>query len=817
MSTSEHFIRKKLLPTVLSASMLLACALPASAAEPIGDGVAPTFDEAYYATLDYYGNLTEGTVVKSYILNGATRITDFGTYDEVVNLTDNTAPILQNGTASFQFAEDHAPSHFYFEGKTKAPFENLPWSITISYALNGVPARAEDLAGKTGVVEIRADVIPNEGASEYARYNYTLQAMALFNQDDILSLEAPGAQVQLIGNLRTAMFMALPGEEHHFVIRVGTDDFSFDGMTFMMVPATLGQLEDIAKLNERKDELEQHYHELSAGIDQLLGSFSSLGGSLRATADGLRQINSAREVVSAEKEMLYEQSDAALGDLEIIRTSLDSMSDHLENTGQGVDDVMDSLTSLSDTAVQLNRDLGDLIGCLEELETDLNALRAKSGSLESGLNKVGEDLKRLEDALNRVRGSLEKTDRIGACWDRVSSGRFSKISSEDFKAAALIDGGYAGNKTDALAVLDQAAAAQATGEKIAAFRAEDPDLADSSDEAVIEAMLAAETPVITRDEADCYIAIKPRLAELSGLAGLSDKVYSAICSGEKMNREQFFAAMLLLHDAQNDPGHTGELLADAAKYKIRGISAAALSGTSGLILNLTSLLDRLGTEGAIGSLSSMLSRTDQALLHLAETLDTAGSVLSRVRNILTELDSLGDTVKDRIPGLHETLDETGELLGVLSSAASDTHTFLTGLRDLIREAGGRLDAGTKQSLDNLAATLYRTADSTDAVGGVRSAKDTMSTIIEDTWNEVTGEHSNLLMMNASAEAQSMTSERNAAPTSLQVLIRTQEIKPIEEELPSPPSRPESPTTFLGRVGRMFRDFGHSIAKIFSRH
>ena len=52
------------------------------------------------------------------------------------------------------------------------------------------------------MVEIAIDALPNEAASEYARNNYTLEAMAVFNQDNILSLEAPGAQVQLIGNLR---------------------------------------------------------------------------------------------------------------------------------------------------------------------------------------------------------------------------------------------------------------------------------------------------------------------------------------------------------------------------------------------------------------------------------------------------------------------------------------------------------------------------------------------------------------------------------------------------------------------------------------
>lgn len=103
------------------------------------------------------------------------------------------------------------PKTFYFEGKTARPFEKLPWTISLHYAMNGVTMKAEDLAGKTGVAEITIDAIPNKAASAYAQNNYTLEAMAVFNQDDILSLEAPGAQVQLIGNLRAVLFIGLPG------------------------------------------------------------------------------------------------------------------------------------------------------------------------------------------------------------------------------------------------------------------------------------------------------------------------------------------------------------------------------------------------------------------------------------------------------------------------------------------------------------------------------------------------------------------------------------------------------------------------------
>ena len=77
----------------------LACA-PASLAAPIGDGVRPACDEAYYATTDYYGNLTDGSVVKSYTLRGAETLTDYGRYDTVTNLSDGTSPDATGGSVN---------------------------------------------------------------------------------------------------------------------------------------------------------------------------------------------------------------------------------------------------------------------------------------------------------------------------------------------------------------------------------------------------------------------------------------------------------------------------------------------------------------------------------------------------------------------------------------------------------------------------------------------------------------------------------------------------------------------------------------------
>ena len=361
---TRQSMRKRASALALAAVLTVTLAVPAAAAEAIGDGVAPTYDEAYYATLDYYGNLLEGSVVKSFAMNGKDVLTDYGVYDEVVNLTDGTVPVSgEGGRTSFRFAEG-APDHFYFEGKTRRPFEDLPWTLTLRYTLNGVPAKAEDLAGKQGVVEILLDVVPNENAGDYARYNYTLAATALFNQDDILSLEAEGAQVQLVGNLRTVLFLCLPGEEQHFTIRVGSNDFSFGGLTVLMMPATLAQLEEIAKLSQRKDDLEEDYRALSGSLDDLLDALADIQSGLYASAKGLDQLDAARGTFSSGKGVLYEGTDRLREDLSSLADILAPVEQRIQILSQTVTDSKAVLNEMTDATVTLQSPLrpgaGDL-------------------------------------------------------------------------------------------------------------------------------------------------------------------------------------------------------------------------------------------------------------------------------------------------------------------------------------------------------------------------------------------------------------------------------------------------------------------------
>lgn len=828
----------------LAGTLAAALILPAAASEPIGSGVTPTCDEAYYATLDYYGNLTEGSVVKSYTLNGATALTDRGVYDQVVNLTDGTAPVIRDGVTEFRF--DQAPAHFYFEGKTAEPFQNLPWTLSISYALNGVAVRAEELAGKTGVVEIAVDAIPNENAGEYARYNYTLEAMAMFNQDDILSLEAPGAQVQLIGNLRAVLFIALPGEEQHFVIRVGTEDFAFGGMTFLMVPATLGQLEEIARLSQRKDDLEEDYDALSGSLDTLLDSFADLSGSLRDTADGLDELNRARDTISSGKDQIYRDGDRVLADLERLSGSLNTLPGHLSGAGDAVDDVSGALSDTADAAVSLRGSLDDVNGCLRDLQKDIRDIRSGTGSMEDNLNRLGTDLKALQDSLRELEGLLKALDiqisggiiseipqdiqkhikiqgqklsdiltqvkELETAWAGVSANA-ETITYPQFQIAALLVSQTVSSGEEAQALLGQV---QAVDSAVAQVLMAQPGL---TAEQAVQYLVAANQ--LTPGQAAAYAAAKPKLAVV-------EQVYVAVTGGtdRPMDKAGFFTAMLMLSDInklpadRQTPENIADILSQKALYSQTGNMLSRLSEAhdtarvTGLLETLGNLLEHMGSGGLTGDLGSLVGKTDTTLGHLDGLADAGREILNQTDDLLAEIRELDNTVNRHVPGLQDTLRDTRALAEDMVTTLDDTTGFLTSFRQLARTSGNQLDQGTRESLTGLAATLRKTARSVDSTGDVRDAKGKIDDIIRDTWTEYTGEVNNLLLMDAGAPAVSLTSPENPSPSSIQVLIRSQEIKAESGAETADTQSPAAETTFWGRVTQMFRDFWSAITGIF---
>ena len=413
----------------------LAAVMTASAGiASFGAAGVPVCDEAMYVTMDPYGGISEASVVKSYELHGAREITDRGTYQAVHNMTGMEKPEVDGDTVIFRLLEEPENDRFYFEGRME-PEEvsgTLPWDITVSYRLNGVERRLEELAHEKGVLKISIDAVPNAGTSEYFRNNMTMEIAAVVDMDQNLSVEAPGAQIQSIGSMKTVLFMVMPGEEQHFELEIGSNDLEFSGLLFLMAPVTISQLERLEDLRKARDTVKDSADAIGDSLDVILDSLDGLQGGLGSTVEGLGQLDRSRQILSDAKGGIYVDADQALallkelsdrgipfpayveearkaledmnGELNAMNTSVQALDDQLESLGYGLKHVTMDLNDTADLLYDTRHDVGDLEDGLARLRKDLEELKEKKEAVRKRVAELKKVIARLKELQEQIQG-----------------------------------------------------------------------------------------------------------------------------------------------------------------------------------------------------------------------------------------------------------------------------------------------------------------------------------------------------------------------------------------------------------------------------
>lgn len=840
---------KRTLALSLAALLAAGAALPAaaSAAE-----IPAQVDETYYATLDYYGGVQRASVVKSYRLNGAASLTDRGVYDRVTNLTDGRVPTLEGDAVTFTF-DGETPEKFYFEGETQKPFEALPWDISVSYRLNGAPAQAQELAGKTGLVEIQLDVVPDPKAPAYSRDNLVLTAAAMFNDDEITSLEAPGAEVQMIGNLRAVLFMVLPGEEQHFVIRVGSEDFSFSGLILLAVPATLRQLEQVADLREAKEKGEDSLERISDSMDAILNAMEGMSGSLNTAARGLDQLNAARGSLQSGKGEVYDKTDLALGDLNALADTLGSLDRYSATASQAITDLNEDLGGLNASAQALRPELENTRKIIAGLQKDTQALAQLLGevegynkkataiadSLSDQLSDADANLDNLQLDLYRLRNALRETKGVSTL---STSDILSLLSPEEAAQMKQVLQ-YRQQYENALAAgeLPQGTSF-ADGIVLAAFRQGYEAKVEETVSAQVgqayqqkcQELLDQGVPAEALPTLEQFMAapeVQQMIAQAKAAAMAPEAVQTAYQAFRGTAEGQAASAQAQAASDAYDQFESKQPILNTANKKIKeinGLVTGITSPTARVVGDLAELAGEVGDAGLTGDLGELaglcrdLLKTMKkhegegaSLLESADELgDLAGRVTQTCDALLAKVDALDDTLDTYEPELQAAVADVQALSGSAQAALRDLSGMLESMEGLLKNVGPQLDTGTRETLGGVSASLRKATVGLGEVDNIRTARNTLKDLIDDEWDAHSGQVDGLLNMDAGAVPVSMTDPRNPAPGSIQYVMRTQEIK-AEKTVQEPPAAEKAAsTTFWGRVKAMFVDFWHGITGIF---
>ncbi len=348
-------------------------------------------DESVYVNLDHYGAVEEVNIVKGCMLNGNTTFVDYGSYETVVNMSNHAVPLVENEKVTWDLG-DQQEERFYFECRTQELSQELPWTLDVTYKLNGKECKAEELAGASGMVTMLIDVQANEKAPEYYKNNMILTVATLVDMDqDNYSLEAPGSQLQTLGTKKAVLFMALPGEDGTFRIDIGSNSFESIGLMFMMVPATLSSLDRLADIREVKDKVRDSMDAMSDSADVILDNLSAMKGSLEETQKGLKKAQEAKAVYDAGEGQVKSDADAAIQSLDGIQNSLILLSAQTAIEKADYTDAMERLETIRQSVYEMDKYLKDMEDASKDLQGSIDELR-------QAMKSAASDAEKLEDA-----------------------------------------------------------------------------------------------------------------------------------------------------------------------------------------------------------------------------------------------------------------------------------------------------------------------------------------------------------------------------------------------------------------------------------
>ena len=761
-------MKRNKLRRVTATALLLSFALPQCA-----QAAAPTVetDETVYINMDYYGAPTNTRIVKGVNLNGHTEFTDFGDYKDVYNMSTFDEPTLKEDSVYWKLNTDK--NRFYYECIPNDTVNiQMPWNFDVSYKLNGVPVEADQCAGASGTIQMDIHAVPNTYASDYYKNNMMLVCETGIDMSKALSIDAPGAQIQSFGTYKLVMFMGLPGEENTFTVRIGSNDFESMGLIMFMTPATTSALDIMSSMRDIKDRLENSGDNLYTGVSSMLSTMQAVQGSLSSMSSGISGIDQVRKQLIKDRGTLDPRTDAALN-------------------------ALDELTGKSDS----------LIPELNSAKETLTALNATTSSILTTLEESGEDIPEYQKLLNDVKTSLGNLENL-----------FDDLDDETDNSSWTI--------------AQIRSASEDLSKELEALTKDLKSLSGSLDD------LDLETPVST--ELKNYVSAMTSSTAQSAGKDASQKKYLEIMS--TITRDMSDEEKAEIEEkAKAEAAKAGEAAGAAAVQSsaaynnaqaLAALMTGIKSGSSAVTSDMQSMTKQL--ESVTKEMSGLLDATNSLLKDLEDIADVfdeykglpqdftaegkkltelANGSLDRVNKMLADIPALRESLDSLTKTATASIDKTTDLMSSTTKALSTSYDLMNTANSVLRSVRSQADASTQTTIDSLLDTLGKLSGST-ASGQMQTATNSIHSAVKDAETDLEDD-TNVLNIDTSADLESVTSSMNPSPSSLQFILRTEEISVDDDDDDGISDQDAADEGVFARICNIFKKLFTAITGVFA--
>ena len=807
-----------------------------------GTGTAPVYgaqpsvdvDETMYVNLDYYGRVDKINVVKGVGLNGQTEFTDYGTYENVINMSNSIEPVLGDGMVTWQLPEDQR-GRFYYKCAVDKGMMVLPWDFDVSYKLNGVPMDGDKLAGASGLIEINVKAEPNDNAGEYYRNNMMLMVAVPVDMSKCYSVEAEGSQTQNLGETTAVVFTALPGEDGDYTVRIGTDSFETIGVIMAMVPGTVEDLEHIKDLKEAKDTWQDAGDELYDSLEQMAKSVENMRQGVNQVRQGMDSAESARQKWSNSKDSILAGNDQTLAALTSVSQQMDTMIPHLQTAKDCAEVVHSSMNDIVNT-------LGDMQDPLRKLQTRLKNIENSAGGISSDLpelQKTMESIIALDTQLQASQDTLltylslykSSSTKARRLYDEEldeeeledmedvdygtsnggshssSGGGSSQENSQNNNQGNDQESGNSGGSTEGKDNPDGSAGGSGSTDGNGSTSGTgsgsgNTDGGTSTDGSGTGAGSGNTTGGGSTDGSGTGTGSGNTTGGGSTDGSTTGSGSGNTTGGERTNGSIAGSSSGSAAESGDPSGNAGSNSGSNTPDTGTAISSAINTGSTGRMaatasiekknIPLVSSMDQQAAAQAAKAIEQSLyekvavlqdlsaqskSLTDKMANLMDDTSDSAkysAEIVDNTDYLIEDLKALNDSLDVYYPDLQTALDDSQELVRRTTDALNNGISTLTIIQNTLKDSSDDFDAAARDSLRGSMELLDKSLNILDSTTVMRQAGRTMKDTIDNELDKFDTDN-RFLFMDPSADKVSFTSDRNKPPKTLQIVMRTDEI------------------------------------------
>lgn len=803
---------KRVLPIMMSITLLMTSSLPAYAEETPSEK-----EEVIYINLK-----TDGQVKDIYAVNifGEGEVTDYGDYSSV-KMLNTTDPISQTGD---RISFSSSTERIYYEGKMNQT--TIPWDISLRYFMDGKEYSAQDIAGKSGELEIRMSVKENKACKGTFFDDYALQASFTFDTEKVADIRTENATVANVGSDKQYTYTIMPGKEKDITITAEVTDFEMDAVAINGVRLNLDVEVDEDELLDKIKELQDAIEEMDDGSlemkDGVMELKDSVEDDLQSGVDDL--VDGADELRDGAVDLKNGTVDLQDGAKDM-KTGTEELYDGAVSLDDGISEIESGLKKLSDKSSELTEGSAKVKAALLEIQTKLQQGTVSTEDLTELVNASAQVKQGISDAYAGV-CQIEQKATIAAYEQAMTAQlieagvlpegatfTLAGLKQQNLDTISALEGQIAasGSQTQTCTVTRTVTTTGESGSTEEDENAEENVIEDNEDK----------PESITEGGEDKSIS-ENSVNETEEMEEENEDTEENITEGKDRKVSRTTVTTVTTYENPVDNAITSEQL--QAVVNLLKLNNANIDGISQYLMGINEglLVLEKGEDGKGGlkALNQSYAQFDQEIQNLALGLGDMASGMSELQKgidmLVTEYDKLDKGINEYTKGVSSAKSGSGELKDGSSKLLEGADELKEGGNSLydgvgelldgvmefydatgtLKDGTGELDEGVQELLSAIITLYDGTEEMKDGTGELRDETKDMDQEIQDEIDElletITGDD---------GEVVSYVSDQNTNVTSVQFVIQTEaiemeEAEPVEEET-------EENLTFWQKFLRLF--------------